>query len=167
MATAHLSVAGSLSVNSVFGGLFSRGVAARTLPKPQPTEGTTWAVAMYVDPQGKPAALTLFDFSLACYAGAALSIVPASTANECIQARQMEELLQDNLSEVLNIGSAVFNTPEGRHVRLKSMVLVDDPAKAADIPDDFKAVLAKPGERLDVNLTINGYGAGSAIFIGA
>lgn len=166
MATAHLSVAGSMSVNSVFGGLFSRGVAAKSLPKPQVTEGTTWAVALYVDPQGKPAALTLFDFTLACYAGAALSIVPVSTANECIQARQMEELLQDNLSEVLNIGSAVFNTPEGRHVRLKAMVLVDDPAHAAALPDEFKAILATPGERLDVNLTINGYGSGSAIFVG-
>lgn len=165
MATDHLAAAGATMVDQVFGSLFSRGVTVKVLPKPVALAGTTWAVGIYVDSQGAPSALTLFDFSLANYAGAALSIVPAATAAECIRNGVMDELLHDNLSEVLNIGSAVYNTPDGRHVRLKEMTLVKDAVKAAELSPEFKAILVRPAERLDLNLTINGYGSGSAIFL--
>jgi hypothetical protein len=63
--------------------------------------------------------------------------------------------VRDNLYEVLNIFSALFNKPGTPHLKIQSMY---PPGEAP--PLDLGVMLKSLGMRLDLEVTVAGYGSG-------
>jgi hypothetical protein len=114
------------------------------------------AVALYVDDHTKLKALVFCDLDLAAHLGACIGLVPAGGAKACIEDGALSETISDNLYEVFNIVSALFNVPDHPHLKLYG---VHDPGEA--LPADVAAHCKAMGMRDDVVVSIAGYGSGT------
>ncbi|NLA35444.1 MAG: hypothetical protein GX868_07120 [Actinobacteria bacterium] len=96
---------------------------------------------------GEVAAGFVCDLGAAAYLGAALTLVPRTQAEECIANGQISDTLGENLTEVLNIASRLFNDAGWQHLRL------------VDVVD---AVGAEPWRAVGTfSVEVEGYGAGA------
>jgi hypothetical protein len=120
-----------------------------------PPARTTNVVAVYVTDKLATSALAVIDLECAARLGGSLGMIPKPVVEEAIAARELPPPLDDNCYEVLNVLAAVFNVPNAPHVRLYKMY---GPNSA--IPADVAALGALAGSRMDVELTISGYGLG-------
>ncbi len=109
---------------------------------------------VYVDDDGRPATVCACDVDLACYSGAALSMIPASVARESVLSLCLTDSLRENFTEVANILAGVFNGAGMPHVRLGGVYV-----RAADLPEGARE-LAETGEGPDLEVAIEGYGTG-------
>lgn len=116
-------------------------------------------VAVYVDPAGTPVALGLSDIRFAAYSGAALAMIPVAVAAESVKKNKLEENLRENFYEVINILAAVMNASSEAHLKLGEL------AGPAQAPEAAKAIIAKPGKRVDFDVTVEGFGAGKLGFL--
>jgi hypothetical protein len=92
--------------------LFGRTVIAR---KTKPASFTDpWAAVATYKGQRGTVAICRCDLSLAAYAGAGLSMIPSSRAEECVHSRELDANLLENLHEVMNVASRFFNRSGGR-----------------------------------------------------
>jgi len=112
------------------------------------------SVALYRDASGALGAVCVSDLVVAAGAGAALALVPAGVAADSAKEGVLPANLAENWREVLNVASSWFNVA-GSHVSLREVL---QPADA--VPDDAKALLAKPPTRADFEVEIAGYGSG-------
>ena len=112
-------------------------------------------VGVYVTDDNNIVALCLFDLALGCHLGAALSMIPVAVANEAARKGVVSESINENLCEVANVMSSLFNHDGGTHVRLREVVQAP---KA--LPPPLLELLKRPAARLDLNVNIQGYGAG-------
>jgi hypothetical protein len=112
-------------------------------------------VAIYATDAEAIKAVWTFDFGLANHSGAALSLVPAAVAAKFAAARSVPDTIAENLSEIANVGTSLLNAPGGLHLRFRTLILT-----AAELPPSVQALVRSPPRRLDVNVTISGYGAG-------
>jgi hypothetical protein len=110
---------------------------------------------LFVDGQDKVVGALLADLPLACYAGAAFSLIPADAARDSVKARELDEFMRENFAEVLNICSSFFNMERTHRVRLSA---THYPPNAPG--GDMAALAAKPAKRMDVDVEIDGYGKG-------
>ncbi len=99
------------------------------------------------------------DLPFAAYSTAALSQIPKAVAEEFIRAKQLEPNHLDNVREVINIVSSLFNVEGMPHVRLGQMASSKQPAFAA-LQRNLNAFKA----RTDHHITIERYGAGVMTF---
>ena len=113
------------------------------------------AIAVYVDARLRAGAIVAVELPLAAFAGAAIGLVPRGGANECVEEGELSPTISENLHEVLNICSMLFNQPGARHLRLYK---VYDPSELP--PVDISAYLRTLGRRLDLSVRVAGYGAG-------
>ncbi len=109
---------------------------------------------VYVDDDGRPATVCACDVDLACYAGAALSMIPGSVARESVLALTVPENLRENFAEVANILAGVFNGAGLPHVRLAGVW-----TRRSELPEGVVDV-AETGEGPDLEVSIEGYGTG-------
>ena len=137
----------------------SRGAAMPTRTT-SPRTSRTVTVAVYVNDSLGTAAAAVTDLKLSAYAGAAIGLVPAGGAEAAIEDRELAPSVKDNLDEILNIISALFNTEGAPHLKLyASHGLGETP------PTDISALIRALGNRLDLKVTIAGYGTGSLSII--
>ncbi|MEO8201876.1 MAG: hypothetical protein ABI679_15200 [Gemmatimonadota bacterium] len=143
-------------VTRVYTALFNRPVNAQVLTVAPAYGGTiTGSVAAYAAADGSVQALCVLDLSLSVLFGAALMMIPAEAAREMIRDRQVEGNIQENLHEVANVASQLVNrSGQGR------LALHDVYLPAAVAPAEVLQILANPATRLDLQLTIEGYGTG-------
>lgn len=120
-----------------------------------PTPKDPGTVAVYTDDRSKLCALVFCDLALSAYIGTALALIPASTALECIEARSLTTSVSENVYEVFNIVASFFNLPERPHLRLYGMH-----APGEHPPTDVSSRLRGFGNRLDLKVTVAGYGSG-------
>lgn len=113
-------------------------------------------VAVYVDDSLRTAAVAVADMKLSAYAGAAIGLVPPGGAEAAIEDRELPASVQENLAEILNIVSALFNTDGAQHLKLYATY-----GFAEHPPTDISAVLRTIGRRLDLAVEIAGYGKGN------
>jgi len=99
------------------------------------------------------AAVLVVDLPGAARLGSALGLLPPSGVDDAVDENRLSDLLQENCYEVLNVLSAALNVVGVPHVRLYEMYGPDAP-----LPADVAALTARAGERLDVVLSIAGYG---------
>ncbi len=125
-----------------------------------PSRWTPAAVAVYVDDKVRTATVGVFDVRLAAYSGGALGLVPAEVAKESVENNQLSPLLAENVYEVANIAAALFNVPDAPHLKLHKLY---SPGELP--PVDVSAMLRSVGRRLDVSVTIPGYGRGHLSFV--
>ncbi len=122
------------------------------------------AVAVYVTDKLGTGAVAACDLDLAAYAGGALGLVPLPQIEQARTDQQLTGDLSDNVYEVLNILASVFNeVPAAPHLKLHTVHGVGD-----KLPTDVASMLGYVVRRLDLQVTITGYGAGrlSVVSIG-
>jgi hypothetical protein len=120
---------------------------------PTPDNPATFAV--FVDDTLQISAVIVVDLNLSAYAGTSIGLIPATTAEEAIKEKVLAQNVRDNLYEVLNIASAMFNIGDARHMKLYDVHYAGDPIPPAILAKGFTL-----GQREDLTVTIGGYGSG-------
>lgn len=110
-------------------------------------------VATYRDNCGAIRRLLTCDLVFANSAGAALSAIPAGTANEAIKSGELPENVFMNLSEVMNIAVNLFAESFGGRLELECV------ARQSELSTETLAAMASP-ERLKVDVIIPRYQTG-------
>jgi len=150
------------AVAALLTNLFGKRVAARKTGPLPPDAVKQSVVAIYAKDDGATGAIAIADLKLAAFAGAALAMIPPGYAAEVAETGKFPENILENFSEILNIGSRWFNSPRTPHVVLRD-VLFRPQAFAPDVG----ALLRAPGYRVDLVLTIPGYGEGNLTLLAA
>jgi hypothetical protein len=125
---------------------------------PLPHEGAV--VAEFVDDSLRLAAICMADLQFSAYAGASVGLLPAGGANDMIEENSLSPMVVENLYEVLNVMTSVFNKPNQPHVKITNMHGPGGP-----LPLDVKKVATRLTNRLDLKTTIAGYGTGRLALI--
>jgi len=112
-------------------------------------------VAAYVTDKLQVAVVIVADIECAARLGGALGMLPRGGVDDAIKELDLSGLLRDNAYEVLNVLSAVFNVGEAPHVRLYEMY-----GPMGGVPSDVLALSQLFGSRMDLELSIAGYGEG-------
>lgn len=112
-------------------------------------------VADMIDDQNELVAICACDLPFSAFSASALCGVPAGAAKDAIKSGKLEKMQQENLREVMNILSAVFNGESMPHLRLKELYPTGSPEYK-----DLSAKLANPADRYDLDVSIEGYGKG-------
>lgn len=147
----------ALEVRELLEGLLGRDVDAEVGTPPVDTRVPNGAtVAAYVDDQLGLRALVLMDLELTAYSGAAIALLPAVGANQAITNGMITPALYDNAAEILNIMASLFTKDDAPHVRLYEAY----PPRET-LPGDIQRWLLAYVPRLDVRLTVAGYGTGN------
>jgi hypothetical protein len=120
---------------------------------PEPNRPVT--VAIYTAPDMSVNALCVMDLGASAYTAAALALLPPGGAQDAVQEdKELSPMLLEALHEVVNVLSALFNTPGAPHSKLNKLV-----ADGEEIPGDVAGMLAG-FNRLDLALEVPGYGKG-------
>lgn len=138
----------------VLNGLLARKVTGvKIAPFPLARRGPR-ITAVYLENPDSLISICVCDLAFAAYAGAALLMVPVGTAKECIYSGKCTPELLENVAEILNICRQCFESP-GHHVGTEQLYPVPE-----KVPAPIAAVIAAPHHRLDLEITIAGYGSG-------
>ena len=155
MSTGTVALPASKDVRDMLTGLVGKPVAVNPGAPVTPAPGKPVAVAVYVDPQMAINALCVMDLGAAAYTGAALALLPPGGAQDAVEEDgELTSLLVEALHEVVNVLSALFNTPGAPHSKLHKLYAPGD-----DLPGDIVGMLAA-FNRLDLVVEIQGYGKG-------
>ena len=147
----HSPLPNRAQVRSLIENLVGRDIELRDgLPVPGKT---TNVVAVYVTDRLATSAVAVTDLEGAARLGGALGLVPRASVEEAIKDRELTNSLRDNCFEVLNALSAAFNLPGAPHVRLYQMYGPNE-----HVPNDIASVVGMVGSRMDIILSISGYG---------
>ena len=141
-------------VADILGVLLGKTVNAKKIPPAAPAD--PWAaVAAYKSAEGT-VAVCRCDLPMAVFAGAGLSMIPSSRAEECVRTKDVDGTLLENLQEVMNVASRFFNRSGGAHLKLDAVRVVP----TTPLPADVQAILTHAGHRLDLEIGIQDYGKG-------
>ncbi|MDQ2756775.1 MAG: hypothetical protein M3Y71_09460 [Actinomycetota bacterium] len=119
----------------------------------QPGERATYAV--YVDDRLGIRAVAVADLPFSGYAGGALGLLPPGGVQDNVHESELTTSLEENFYEVLNISAALMNSEHSPHVKLHAVYTTSEVA-----PPHVVAMSHMMGRRLDLALTIGGYGRG-------
>jgi hypothetical protein len=148
---------GSKDVGTLLGQLLGRTVKVEWSPSAVPLKAPC-VVGVYITDEGATAALCVFDMALACHLGAALSLIPAAVANEAVRKGVLVDNLADNLHEVANVMASLFNHDGATHIKLREVITAPKV-----IPPMLPAAMGRATARLDLNIAVQGYGAGTLV----
>ena len=156
MSTGTIALPASKDVRDMLTGLVGKPVAVNPGAPVTPAPGKPVAVAVYVDPQMAINALCVMDLGAAAYTGAALALLPPGGAQDAVEEDgELTSLLVEALHEVVNVLSALFNTPGAPHSKLHKLYAPGD-----DLPGDIAGMLAN-FNRIDLAIEVPGYGKGA------
>ena len=120
-----------------------------------PTPQAPVAVAVFVSPVLSITAICVLDLAAAAYTAGALALLPPGGCQDAVEEDgELTPLLVEALHEVVNVVSAVLNTPGAPHSRLDRLY-----APGEDLPGDVVGLLPSLN-RLDVAIDVPGYGRG-------
>jgi hypothetical protein len=143
-------------VRDMLAGLVGKPVAVSPGAPVTPAPNRPVAVAVYVDPQMAVNALCLMDLGAAAYTGGALALLPPGGCQDAVEEDgELTPLLVEALHEVVNVLSALFNTPGAPHSKLHKLYAPGD-----DLPGDVEGMLAA-FNRIDLALEVPTYGKGA------
>jgi hypothetical protein len=113
------------------------------------------ALAIYVTDALRMSAVVTTDLALAAYLGSAVALIPRGGAEAAIEDGELSPTLLDNVGEILNVFASCLNENSDDHHRLYGVH-----PNAASAPTDAAALAASLGHRLDLDVTVKGYGTG-------
>ena len=143
-------------VRDMLSGLVGKEVAVSPGAPVTPEPNRPVTVAIYTAPDMSVNALCIMDLGASAYTAAALALLPAGGAQDAVEEdKELSPLLLEALHEVVNVLSALFNTPGAPHSKLHKLYAPGD-----DLPGDIVGMLAA-FNRLDLVVEIQGYGKGS------
>ena len=143
-------------VRDMLSGLVGKEVAVSPGAPVTPEPNRPVTVAIYSAPDMSVNALCVMDLSASAYTAAALALLPAGGAQDAVEEdKELSPLLLEALHEVVNVLSALFNTPGAPHSKLNKLVADGD-----EVPGDIAGMLAG-FNRLDLTVEVPGYGKGA------
>jgi hypothetical protein len=143
-------------VRDMLAGLVGRNVTVSPGAPVTPSPDRPVAVAVYVAPDMSVNALCLMDLAAAAYTGGALALLPPGGCQDAVEEDgELSAMLVEALHEVVNVLSALFNTPGAPHSKLHRLY-----APGEEVAGDLAGMLAG-FNRLDLAVDIQGYGKGS------
>jgi len=121
---------------------------------PEPNRPVT--IAIFTAPDMSVNALCIMDLAASAYTAAALALLPPGGAQDAVEEdKELSPMLLEALHEVVNVLSALFNTPGAPHSKLNKLV-----PDGEDVPGDIAGMLAG-FNRLDLTIEVPGYGKGA------
>jgi hypothetical protein len=142
-------------VRDMLSGLVGKEVAVSPGAPVTPEPNRPVTVAIYTAPDMSVNALCVMDLGASAYTAAALALLPPGGAQDAVEEdKELSPMLLEALHEVVNVLSALFNTPGAPHSKLNKLV-----ADGEEIPGDVAGMLAG-FNRLDLALEVPGYGKG-------
>ena len=142
-------------VRDMLAGLVGRNVTVSPGAPVTPTADKPVSVAVYVAPDMSINALCVMDLGASAYTGGALALLPPGGCQDAVEEDgELTSLLVEALHEVVNVLSALFNTPGAPHSKLHKLY-----AAGQDLPGDIEGMLAG-FNRLDLVVEVQGYGKG-------
>jgi hypothetical protein len=143
-------------VRDMLSGLVGKEVAVSPGAPVTPEPNRPVTVAIYTAPDMSVNALCVMDLGASAYTAAALALLPPGGAQDAVQEdKELSPMLLEALHEVVNVLSALFNTPGAPHSKLNRLV-----ADGEEIPGDIVGMLAN-FNRLDLAVEVPGYGKGA------
>lgn len=148
----------SAEIGTFFGELLGRTVTVTDAkPHDLKSKDTHWYTGVFIEDDDRVSGAFITDLALACRAGASLARIPKPVAEEAITAGELTESLQENVSEVANIASALLNGPGFPHLRMRDYV--------DGIPDEVRDLIVKASGRRYLEVSIDEYGTGSLVLL--
>jgi hypothetical protein len=144
-----------LAVRNLLAELLGREVTVAPAEPLRVADLPTTVVALYVNDSLTMNAVIGLDLPLAAFCGAALGLLPAGGAEDCIEEKALSPLLAENVTELCNVLTALLNRAGGAHHRLHRVYLPGD-----ELPADAAARLLAIGQRLDLDVDVSRYGSG-------
>ena len=156
MTTGVVQLPAAKDVRDMLTGLVGKPVGVNPGAPVTPTPDKPVSVAVYVDPQMAINALCVMDLAASAYTGAALALLPPGGAQDAVEEDgELSGLLVEALHEVVNVLSALFNTPGAPHSKLHKLY-----APGEALPGDIEGLLAN-FNRLDLSIDVPTYGKGA------
>lgn len=158
--TAALEAPAAKDVKDMLTGLVGKAVNVSPGPPVTPTPGGPVAVAVYVDPGMAINALCVMDLGASAYIGGALALLPPGGCQDAVEEdKELSSMQVEALHEVVNVLSALLNTPGAPHSKLHKLY-----APGEDLPGDIAGMLAN-FNRIDLVIEVSGYGKGGISFV--
>jgi hypothetical protein len=143
-------------VRDLLSGLVGRTVTVSPGAPVTPAPDRPVAVAVYVAPDMSVNALCLMDLGAAAYTGGALALLPPGGCQDAVEEDgELSGMQVEALHEVVNVLSALLNTPGAPHSKLHKLY-----APGEDVAGDLVGMLAG-FNRLDLTVEVQGYGKGA------
>ena len=145
----------SKDVRDMLSGLIGKPVAVSpgAPVTPEPLRPVT--VAIYTAPDLSVNALCVMDLAASAYTAGALALLPPGGCQDSVEEdKELSPMQLEALHEVVNVLSALFNTPGAPHSKLNKLV-----KDGEDVPGDVAGLLAS-FNRLDLEIEVPGYGKG-------
>jgi hypothetical protein len=143
-------------VRDMLAGLLGKPVAVSPGAPVTPTADKPVSVAVYVDPQLNVNALCVLDLAASAYTGGALALLPPGGCQDAVEEDgELSGTMTEALHEVVNVLSALFNTPGAPHSKLHKLFAPGD-----EIDGDIAGMLAA-FNRIDLVVQVPGYGRGA------
>ena len=142
-------------VREMLEGLVGRTVVVSPGAPVTPTADRPVSVAVYVAPDMAVNALCLMDLGASAYTAGGLALLPPGGCQDAVEEDgELSGMMVEALHEVVNIVSALFNTPGAPHSKLHKLYAPGD-----DLPGDIVGMLAA-FNRIDLVVEVQGYGKG-------
>jgi hypothetical protein len=142
-------------VRDMLAGLVGRNVTVSPGAPVTPTEDKPVSVAVYVAPDMSINALCVMDLGASAYTAGGLALLPPGGCQDAVEEDgELSGMMVEALHEVVNIVSALFNTPGAPHSKLHKLY-----APGEDLPGDIAGSLAA-FNRIDLVVDVQGYGKG-------
>ncbi len=155
MSAGTVQLPAAKDVRDMLTGLVGKPVGVNPGAPVTPTPDKPVSVAVYVDPHMAINALCVMDLGASAYTGAALALLPPGGAQDAVEEDgELSGLMVEALHEVVNVLSALFNTPGAPHSKLHRLY-----APGEDLPGDIEGMLAN-FNRVDLAIEVPGYGKG-------
>ena len=140
-------------------GLLGRGITVAPGAPVTPTPSRPTAFATYVDPGYGLNAVVLIDLPLAAWCAGALALLPKGGCEDSVEEGELSEMQVEVLHEVVNVAASLFNAGGVLHSKLDRLY-----APGEAVPADI-AALTGSTNRLDLDVSVTGYGSGSLSII--
>jgi hypothetical protein len=142
-------------VRDMLAGLVGKPVAVSPGAPVTPEPNRPVTVAIYTAADMSVNALCVMDLGAAAYTAGALALLPPGGCQDSVEEdRELSPMQLEALHEVVNVLSALFNTPGAPHSKLNRLV-----SDGEDVPGDIVGMLAG-FNRLDLAIEVPGYGTG-------
>ena len=142
-------------VREMLEGLVGRTVVVSPGAPVTPTPDRPVAVAVYVSPEMAVNALCLMDLGASAYTAGGLALLPPGGCQDAVEEDgELSGMLVEALHEVVNVLSALFNTPGAPHSKLHKLY-----APGEEVASDLVGMLAA-FNRVDLTIDVQGYGKG-------
>ncbi|OLF06912.1 hypothetical protein [Actinophytocola xanthii] len=127
-----------------------------TVQPDNPPSGEVPPTAVFVRDDLSLAGVIGFQLPLAANVAAAVGLIPPGGAEACVEDGELSPLFGENLAEVCNVLTTLFNRKDGPHVKFHALHRL-----GSEVPNDVVSHLQSLGNRLDLSVEVAGYGKGT------